>query len=281
MADYNPLAQVLLTLATPHPGNILEARHIRRKAFFGNLRPIRLFKGRHNAYCSDLETGANRVEFNDVNLGKGCCLCLIAAFMCGCTSWETDRSINLNRDGVTLLNRNDLPGAHAKFTEAWKLQPNDPDTLYNLASTYHRHGQVKVAEDYYRQALQKQPEHGPCRHNYHLLMVSQNRSAEAYDDAKKTLAARPNSVDAQAEMGWLTRLRGDLPAAQNHLQLALAQNPQHSLALLEMGKLYQAYEMPERARTLYQRIPAQDQHYAEAQGLLTGLKKSSGNPRAS
>lgn len=192
----------------------------------------------------------------------------------GCAPLLGERAEDLNRDGVGYLAKNDLRHAHEKFVAAWKEEPRNADTLYNLASTYHRHGQLGPAEQYYRQALQVNPDLAACRRNYHLLLVEQDRHLEAEDDTARWVASRPQSVDALVEQGWLTRLRGDLPAAQGQLQKALATDPNHQAALTEMGRLYEAYQMPERARMLYQRVLEQDPENAEVKGLLTRVKRS-------
>jgi Tfp pilus assembly protein PilF len=194
----------------------------------------------------------------------------------GCSQWQTDRTGELNRDGVAALNHNDLNQAYTSFVESWKLQPQNADTLYNLASTYHRHGEYAVAERYYQQALQVNPNHSACRHNYHLLLVSENRSAAALADAARWEKSKPPSTDAFAEVGWLNRLRGDLPTAKTHLEQALALDPNNTLALLELGKLYESYQMPERAKSLYQRVMVQDPHHTEAEALLAALSRSTG-----
>jgi protein O-GlcNAc transferase len=189
----------------------------------------------------------------------------------GC--WTLSSEVEqINRDGVHFLANNDLPKAHAKFVEAWKQEPDNADTLYNLASTYHRRGQHNVAEQYYRQALQKHPDHSACRRNYHLLLIEKGRSVEAIDDTARWRAARPEAADPLAELGWLTRLKGDLPNAQSYLQQALAIDPNHPAALTEMGRLYEAYQMPDRARALYQRVADRDPNNEEVKGLLTRLK---------
>jgi Tfp pilus assembly protein PilF len=174
---------------------------------------------------------------------------------------------------VDYLASNDLNKAHAKFVEAWKQEPANADTLYNLASTYHRQGQPLEAEQYYRQALQLNQDHLACRHNYYVLLVAQNRTMEARDDAQRWLAQRKQSPDALTQLGWLTRLQGDLPRAQKNLEQALSIEPHHTEALLEMGKLYQDYQMNDRARGLYSRVLQQDPTNQEANALLAGMAR--------
>ncbi len=199
---------------------------------------------------------------------------LTAGFaVCGCASLDQAEVSRHNRQGVGYLAENKLPQAHAQFVEAWKQEPNNADTLYNLASTYHRKGQLGDAERYYRLALQQNPDHAACRHNYYMLLVSQNRQTEARSDAEKWRSQRPQSADALTQLGWLTRLQGDLPTARTNLEQALTIDPKHVDALLEMGKLYQDFSMPDRAKVLYRRVLQQEPENAEATALLTGLNQ--------
>jgi Tfp pilus assembly protein PilF len=205
---------------------------------------------------------------------------VLALSTAGCAQVEQAHWESLNREGVTALARNDEGQAHSKFVEAWKLQPNNADTLYNLATTYHRHGQYAVAEEYYRQSLRITPDQASCRHNYHLLLVGQDRMSEAYEDARRWVQEKPNSADAEAELGFLERQRGDLPAAQTHLQSVLSRDPNQVLAQLEMAKVYESYRMPERAISLYRRVFTQDPHNAEAQERLANLQRQKASPES-
>ena len=198
-------------------------------------------------------------------------LCFV--ILSGCTDIHHAETEHLNTQGVQYLTSNDLPKAHAKFVEAWKQEPQNAETLYNLASTYHRRGQTVEAERYYRQALQIDPKLEACRHNYYLLLVSENRTAEACTDAQSWLAKNPKSADAYTELGWLLRVQGDLPNAQKNLEQALTLEPHNSDALLETGKLYQDFQMNDRAKGLYSRVLQQDPNNQEAKTLLTALPK--------
>lgn len=197
------------------------------------------------------------------------------ALIPGCTSTSPRHygSEQLNQQGVQYLTNNELPKAHEKFIEAWKIEPQNADTLYNLASTYHRKGQNADAEKYYRQALQINPKLEECRHNYYLLLVSENRTAEARGDAEKWLAQNRKSADAYTEVGWLMRMEGNLPEAQKNLEQALTLEPHNTEALLEMGKTYQDLHLNDRARGLYIRVLQQDPGNKEAKAQLTTLPK--------
>jgi len=193
--------------------------------------------------------------------------------LAGCTDLHHEEAEHLNQEGVQYLASNNLPKAHDKFVQAWKQEPQNAETLYNLASTYQRHDQNTEAERYYRQALQVNPNFTACRHNYYLLLVSQNRLPEARDDAQRWLAQNPKSADAYVQVGWLMRAQGDLPNARKNLEEALALEPHNTEALLESGKLYQDFHMFDRAKTLYQRVLMVDPYNKDAQAMLTSMPK--------
>lgn len=179
----------------------------------------------------------------------------------------------LNEEGVECLNQHQLTKAHGKFVEAWKQDPTNADTLYNLASTYHRHGQLQEAERYYLQALKTNPDHALCRHNYYQLLVTEDRLSEAQADASKWVKQRPQSAIALTQLGWLTRLQGDLPTAQKQLEKSLALEPDNTETLLELGKLYQDLNLNDRAKGLYTRVLQIDPQQKEASNLLVSMRK--------
>lgn len=195
----------------------------------------------------------------------------LAGSGCTTTTHQKGRGEQFNQQGVAYLQANDLPKAHAQFVESWKQDPANAETLYNLASTYHRRGQMREAEEYYRKALQVKPDFAVCRHNYYLLLISENRSVEARDDAARWLKQSPRSADALTQVGWLARVQGDQPSAQRHLEQALSVDPHYTAALLEMGKLYQDYHMKDRARSMYARALQVEPQNQEAKALLTGI----------
>jgi Tfp pilus assembly protein PilF len=188
--------------------------------------------------------------------------------LCGCSTMEHAQASRLNQEGVTYLQQRQFPAAQAKFTEALKEDPQNADTLYNLASVYHRSGQPRQAEQYYRQCLQRKPDHAACRHNYYVLLMEENRTIEARADAQRWMKQQPNSADAITQVAWLTRLNGDLPAAQKQLEQALALEPRNPETLMEMGKLYQDMHLPQRAKTLYARVLEVEPGNVEAAELL-------------
>ena len=198
---------------------------------------------------------------------------LSLTMLVGCTDLHHAETERLNQQGVQYLTSTDLPKAHARFVEAWKQEPQNAETLYNLASTYQRHNQNTEAERYYRQALQVNPNFVACRHNYYLLLVSENRTSEARDDAQRWLTQNPKSADAYTQVGWLMRTQGDLPTAQKNLEKALALEPHNTDALIETGKLYQDFQLNDRAKGLYQRVLLIDPFNKEAQAMLTSIPK--------
>ncbi len=218
-----------------------------------------------------LRAGINGLScmMRNVLIITGCCLTMLA----GCTDLHHAETERLNQEGVQYLASNNLPKAHDKFVEAWKQEPQNAETLYNLASTYQRHDQTTEAERYYRQALQVNPNFTACRHNYYLLLVSENRTSEARDDAQRWLAQNPKSADAYTQVGWLMRSQGDLPNAQKNLEKALALEPHNTDALIETGKLYQDFQLNDRAKGLYQRVLLIDPFNQEAKTLLTSMPK--------
>ena len=93
--------------------------------------------------------------------------------------------------------------------------------------------------------------------------MRQNRASDATRLIEEWLVRQPKSAEALAADGWLWHHIGDLPRAQARLQQSLDVDPQTSLALAELGTVYEEMQRPDRALVLYQRSLARDPQQPE------------------
>ena len=201
--------------------------------------------------------------------------CILGAILLipSCAPSVPQQVQRFNSEGVALLRQQEYAAAQQRFHEAVKLDPDDALSLYNLASAAHQNGDLALAEQNYRNSLRRRPDYAPCRHGLALLLFQSDRGEEDRGLVLSWLRERPELADAHAEYGWLLREEGDLPAAQDQLQKALEMDPHCVRALIELGIVYETYDYPERARSLYQRALRADPGQPEALLRLTGLKR--------
>lgn len=165
--------------------------------------------------------------------------------------WQRVR--DYNEDGVILFQRGDYPHAVECFQAALALRPGDADMLYNLGRCQDLLGQTARAEQTYTRCLQSAPNHPECRHALAVSLVRQGRKDEAARMVEDWIRKEPRLAAAYAEQAYLHREAGDLVAAQQRLQQALALNPRDPSALAELGQVYEAQNRPDRALALYER----------------------------
>jgi Flp pilus assembly protein TadD len=192
----------------------------------------------------------------------------------GCVTAEQQKVKTLNEEGVAALHRQNYALAQQRFQEANTVQPGDATTIHNLGNVAHRQGDFPEAERFYRQVLERQPDHGPSRHGLGLALVQQHRTNEAWRMLDEWAKQRPQLADAHAELGWLLRENGDGPAAQAELHKALELDAGNVRALLELGLLYEGYSYPDRARSLFERASQRDPHNPDIKMHLARLKSA-------
>lgn len=66
------------------------------------------------------------------------------------------RVARLNLEGVSALNRNDVPAARDYFTQAYKLDPHDGFSLNNMGYVYEMTGDEETAQELYDEARSSQ-----------------------------------------------------------------------------------------------------------------------------
>ncbi len=203
---------------------------------------------------------------------------VLAACGAGCAIPANERVRDYSEDGVQLYRQGDYTGARQSFEAALALAPADPGLLYNLGECYDRLGDGAKAERYYRECLQRSPNHAPCWHSLTVLLVRANRKPEAVELVQGWLRREPRLASAYAEDAWLCAQGGDLPRAQSRLQQALELDPHDVRALTELGRVYEAMHRPDRALVIYERALAVDPKQEEVSGrvdflLAKGVKR--------
>jgi tetratricopeptide (TPR) repeat protein len=181
----------------------------------------------------------------------------------GCAPTAQDRVRGYNEDGLHLYRQGAYDRAALSFEAAIALEPGDAALLYNAGRCYERAGNAARAEQYYNACLQKAGNHAGARNGLAALMLRQGRRDEATHMIEGWLAAQPKLAAAHAAHGVLLHQLGDLPAAKLRLEEALRLDPHDVAALVELGLVYEALNMPERSLVLYERAldraPQQDE----------------------
>ena len=142
-----------------------------------------------------------------------------------------------NVAGVGYFDQGNYAAAITKFQRAIEADPNDADSYYNLAATYHRQGKIgnqqpmlQQAETYYHLCLDRNPDHRDCYRGLAVLLVEENRADDAFSLVQRWSEHSPSSPDPKIELARLFQEFGDKNAAQAHLQDALSVAPDNPRA---------------------------------------------------
>jgi tetratricopeptide (TPR) repeat protein len=198
---------------------------------------------------------------------------LSACTACGCAATQDERIKEFNDDGLQLFGRGNYSAARESFEMALTLGPRDPAVLYNIGQCEDRLGNWRQAEQYYVTCLEINSNHGDARHGLASLLYRSGRAPEARRMIEAWLQAEPGRADAVALDGWRLRREKALPEAQTRLQQALALEPNHRHALIELGIVYEQLNMPERALVLYERALAKNPHQPELRDRVDQLRQ--------
>ena len=153
-------------------------------------------------------------------------------------------SMGQNTLGVRLYQQGRYAEALQQFQTAQVSDPSNPDTYYNLGSTYHKLGIAKKdnelitqAESLYNQCLDLQPNHVDCHRGLAVLLAESSRPELAMKLLKNWAAKNPQLADPRIELSRLHQEFGQTKVAEQYLDEALAMDPNNARAWAERGRL--------------------------------------------
>ena len=149
-----------------------------------------------------------------------------------------------NAQGMRLYQQGQHHAAMQKFQQAINQNPNNADSYYNLAATYHQLGKrnadqplLTQAETLYNQTLQYSPNHSDAYRGLAVLLVETGRPDAAFRLLEGWTERQPRIADAKVELGRLYEEFGDRETAKRHLEAAIAANTNSSRAWAALAKL--------------------------------------------
>ncbi len=204
-------------------------------------------------------------------------LLLFACLTTGC-GWM---SSGQNSEGVRLFQQGYYDAAAQRFRQAMQTEPQNPDSYYNLAAYYHRQGKLQQrsvdlaqAESYYRQCLDRNPNHVECRRGLAVLLVEEGRSEDAFKMMEDWDTQNPTLAAPKIELARMFEEFGDKDAAKEHLTAALAIAPGDPRALAALGKLREDSGDMNQALANYQRSLAVNRFQPELAQRVNALQAS-------
>ncbi|MDZ4852807.1 MAG: tetratricopeptide repeat protein [Pirellulaceae bacterium] len=152
-----------------------------------------------------------------------------------------------NSVGVQMFQQGRYAEALQQFESAKQTDPGNPDTYYNLASTYHRMGVtqkdsklIEQSESLYNQCLDLSPNHTACYRGLAVLLVETNRSDKAFALLKNWTKQSPTLSDARIELAKMHQEFNQTTVAEQYLDEALSMDPNNAIAWAAKGRLREA-----------------------------------------
>jgi len=184
---------------------------------------------------------------------------LLILFVLGCASQ------NHNTEGVRYYGQARYDAAITSFQSALRVNPNDPNALYNMAATYHQsartslrsghtaaaHQQYERADQYYQLCLARDPNYAHAYRGLSALYMDCQKGQYAYQLLTHWHDTNRHSVEPKLELarfyqeyarmfmidGDMERAQGYRRATEKYLQEALALEPTNDRALRALGFL--------------------------------------------
>ena len=183
-----------------------------------------------------------------------------------------------NADGVKMFEQAYYQGAAQRFQQAIQSDPNNPDSYYNLARTYHQLGKLhnqksdlQQAESYYHQCLDHDPNHQDCYRGLAVLLAEQGRGSDAFKLVEGWAARNPAAPGPKVELARLYEESNNKDAAKQQLIAAVDADPTNARALAALGKLREDSGETAQALSNYQRSISIDPYQPQVASRITAL----------
>lgn len=167
-------------------------------------------------------------------------LCILVS---GCISSATS-SKSACMQGVEAFHLGNYAQASVQFQKALRENPQDADALYNMGAVYHQlwianqnSSDAAQAEQYYRDALNKNPNMAEAYRAIAVLMTTQGRRDEAFQTLRAWALRDQMSAAPRLELARLCEEQGYSDAAVKYINDALKVEPDNPRALAAYGRL--------------------------------------------
>ncbi len=188
----------------------------------------------------------------------------------------------MNAEGTRFFQQGNSAAAIRRFEEAIATNPRDPDSYYNLATSFHHLAKAGghesywgQAENFYVQCLDKDPKHTEAYRGLAVLLVEQNRPEQAVRLLEGWRDRQPFAATPKIELARLNEELGDVRAAEENLLSALAIDATNPRARTALGKIREDQGDLQQALSDYSialaRNPRQPQLQARVAALATSV----------
>lgn len=142
------------------------------------------------------------------------------------------------------------------FRRAVQVQPQSPGFHYNLGHALQAQGDLTAAIACYQQTLALDANHLAACYNLASIYLERGQPREAIPPYQQALRLQPDLTSAQANLGNAYLDLGEIESAIACYQQVLSTDPQHSRTLYNLGLAHQAQGQINQAIACYQTLLA-------------------------
>jgi tetratricopeptide (TPR) repeat protein len=151
-----------------------------------------------------------------------------------------------------------------------------PDTVLNLGIRHYRAGELVVAEEKFRQLLNREPNNILALNILGIICLGSDRFDESITLIQTALKIKPKDHQALANLALAKQRVGDLKAAIHALEKSLSLVPNNVNALNNLGSLYRDTGNIARAEQCYQGALDIDPNHVDSLLNFTIVERAQG-----
>lgn len=157
--------------------------------------------------------------------------------------------------GISYLGEGNYTSALKELSDAEKLDPDNPELLYNLAKAFVAKKRPDLAVPKYQKAIQLKENYTTARNDLGVAFMELKRWDDAIQQFKivKDDLFYDNNENATINLGLAYLGKGDYPKALEELRAIATVNPRNPITRFSLGRVYFAMDKTEQAIIEYKR----------------------------
>jgi len=191
---------------------------------------------------------------------------------------EEDESRWFLNMGTAYRNKGQNERAIKSFQAAKKVNPRNPDAVYNLGVLYLEKKEYEKAIEEFKSSINIDEDDSAAYSNIGIALIKQERIDEAISSFESALTIDPADVVALANLGAAFIKKSDFPAALRALKKGLEREPNFPPLHLHLGMAFEGSGKFADAEKAYLTAIKFNQEYVQAYYSLSRLYDKMGLP---
>ncbi|MBU4305773.1 MAG: tetratricopeptide repeat protein [Candidatus Omnitrophica bacterium] len=179
--------------------------------------------------------------------------------------------------GTAFQYKGDYARAKKSFEQAWRMNQNNPDTLYNLAVLELERGNFDAAIKHFQKVIDKDPQDTAAYTNIGLALSRQGKTDEAMQYYGQALSIDHEDVGTMVNLAAAYGTKGDFDDALRLLKQAQELNENFAPVFNHLGIIYENMRQDDAAEEAYLKAVEINPAYFEAYYNLAAFYERKGS----